>query len=104
MNFVNIDIPSGGTRLWDFTQSLTEKITRSIQIMFLGSKARLVSRAIKLATICELIVCYGDNLLFYFLLHAENVLGNMFCVHIGNKWFCLPRIPGQGKTLSCSCV
>jgi hypothetical protein len=40
------------TRLWGFTQSLTEMSTRSRKIMFLGSRVRPVRRADNLTTIC----------------------------------------------------
>jgi hypothetical protein len=39
MVFINLPDPSGRTRPWGFTQPLTEMSTRSIKIMFLGSKA-----------------------------------------------------------------
>jgi hypothetical protein len=58
-----------------FTEPLTEMSTRSIQIMFLESRARPVRRAGNLNAICEptvytvwdpehLTACYGDSFTF----------------------------------------
>jgi hypothetical protein len=53
MIFFNLLNPSGRTMALGFTQSLTEMSTRSRNIMFLGSKVRLVRRADKFTAICE---------------------------------------------------
>jgi hypothetical protein len=54
--FLNLLEPSGSFRPWGFTQPLIEISTRSIKIMFLGSRARSVRRADYLTAICEPIV------------------------------------------------
>jgi hypothetical protein len=47
--FLNLSIPSGSIRPWGL-------LTRSIKIMFMGSKVRRVRRADNLTAICEPIV------------------------------------------------
>jgi hypothetical protein len=54
--FLNLPTPFSRSRPWDFTQPLTEMTTRSRELMFLGSKARLVRKVSKLTAICELVV------------------------------------------------
>jgi hypothetical protein len=56
VNFFSLPNPSGCTMALGFIQPLTEMNTRSIKIMFLGSRAQLVRRADSLTAICEPIV------------------------------------------------
>jgi hypothetical protein len=51
--FFNVPNPSGRTRPWGSLSSVTDMSNRSMQIIFLRSKARPVRRADKLAAICE---------------------------------------------------
>jgi hypothetical protein len=52
MNFF-FSLPNPSSRALEFTHSITEMIPRNRKIMFLGSKARPVSRTDNLTAICE---------------------------------------------------